>query len=171
MRLAGSIVALALLGPQSAPAQGDLVLGRGTVESTTVRRNAERAARTFEQQRLRLIPNVPSSPSDVGDVIIGRYRYSAGDADDLTPPPAEPPAIGEARRALLRTLDSASRVVPGDEWIRSRLVWYSIEAGDTTAAIASARAGGDARLHALPVDRREFPGRRRGGAPGQADAV
>jgi hypothetical protein len=140
MRLAGSIVALALLGPQSAPAQGDLVLGRGTVESTTVRRNAERAARTFEQQRLRFLPNVPSSPSDAGDVIIGRYRYSAGDADDLTPPPAEPPAIGEARRALLRTLDSASRVVPGDEWIRSRLVWYSIEAGDTTAAIASARA-------------------------------
>jgi hypothetical protein len=127
-------------------AQGDINAGRAIAESSAVRRNAERAARSFEQQRLRLIPNVPSSPSDVGDVIIGRYRYSAGEADDLTPPPAEPPAIGEARRELLRTLDSASRRMPGDEWIRSRFVWYSIEAGDTTAAIAAARACRDEEI-------------------------
>src|SRR5918992_3354048 len=141
MQLAWSAIVLAaLITLQSAHAQGDINASRAIAEPAAIRRHAERAARSFEQRRLHLLPNVPSSPSDAGDVIIGRYRYSAGEADALTPPPAEPPAIGEARRALLRTLDSASRLVPGDEWIRSRLVWYSIEAGDTTGAITAARA-------------------------------
>ena len=48
-------------------------------------------------------------------------------------------AIADARRALLRTLDSTARVAPADAWVRSRLVWYSIEAGDTAAATAAAR--------------------------------
>lgn len=104
-----------------------------------MKRSAERAARTFEQRRLRLLPNVPSSVGGAGDVIIGRYRYAAGEADDLTPPPAEPAEITELRLSLLRTLDSASRLVPGDGWIRSRLVWYAIEGGDTAKAVNAAR--------------------------------
>ena len=112
---------------------------RTAAESIETRRGTERAARTFEQRRLRLLPNVPSSVGGTGDVIIGRYRYAAGEADDLTPPPAEPPEISELRRALLRTLDSASRAAPGDAWIRSRLVWYAIESGDTALAVTSAR--------------------------------
>jgi hypothetical protein len=108
-------------------------------ESVETRRSVERAARAFEQRRLRLVPDVPSSTGGVGDVIIGRYRYAAGQADDLTPPPAEPPEIAELRRSLLRTLDSATRVTPGDSWIRSRLVWYAIEAGDTALAVSAAR--------------------------------
>src|SRR5688572_3865400 len=115
-------------------------------ESSATRRSAERAARTFEQRRLRLLPDVPSSGSGPGDVIIGRYRYAAGEADKLTPPPAEPAAIAEERRSLLKTLDSASRAMPGDEWVRGRLVWYSIEAGDTAAAVAAARECRDSEL-------------------------
>jgi hypothetical protein len=137
--------AVALLGPFALPGrahpQGDatLVSQASPAESAAVRQSAERAARTFEQRRLRLLPNVPSSTGGPGDVIIGRYRYAAGEADDLKPPPAEPPEIGDARRSLLRTLNDAARAMPHDAWVRSRLVWYAIEAGDTAAAVSAAR--------------------------------
>ena len=137
LRALSTLTTLSTLSTLSA--QGDATAGRAAAESAAARRTVERAARQFEQRRLQLLPNIPSSGSAPGDVIIGRYRYAAGEADDLKPPPAEPPAIGDARRALLRTLDSASRVAPGDGWVRSRLVWYSIEAGDTAAAMTAAR--------------------------------
>jgi hypothetical protein len=145
MRIAAALAAVvaAAASPQ-ARAQGDAGQPPVARDSAEIRGDAERAARRFEQLRLRLLPNVPSSGSDAGDVVIGRYRYAAGQADDLRPPPAEPPRIGDARRALLATLDSASRIVPGDGWLRSRLTWYSIEAGDTAAAIARARECRDA---------------------------
>ena len=122
-------------------AQGDLTADRTAIaKSSEVRRNAERAARAFEQQRLRLLPDRPSSRSPgPGDIVIGRYWYGASEADKIDPPPEEPAAIGHARHSLLRTLDSASRTLPHDDWIRARLVWYSIEAGDTAAAKAAAR--------------------------------
>ena len=129
-----------LAAPGMARSQGDVEQHAGPRDSADVRRDAERAARRFEQVRLRLLPNVPSSStSGPGDIVIGRYFYGAGKADDLDPPPAEPPEIAEARRSLLATLDSAARAAPGDAWVRSRLTWYSIEAGDTAAAIAAAR--------------------------------
>src|SRR5688572_19991366 len=132
------LAVLLLAAPGLLGAQGDL---RPTdpAAAATLRRNAERAARGFEQRRLRLLPNVPSSVGGPGDVIIGRYRYAAGEADDLTPPPTEPEEIAAARRALIGTLDSAAKRSPGDAWIRSRLVWYAIEAGDTTLALSAAR--------------------------------
>src|SRR5919106_3180615 len=124
-----------LAAPGAARSQGDAEQAPVIRDSAEVRRDAERAARRFEQLRLRLLPNVASSTGGPGDIIIGRYRYAAGEADEVRSPPAEPPEIGEARRSLLATLDSASRMAPGDAWLRSRLAWYSIEAGDTTAAI------------------------------------
>lgn len=138
--------AAALLGtlalPERAHPQDDATLVSQTTvaESAAVRRSVERAARAFEQRRLRLLPNIPSSGGGPGDVIIGRYRYAAGEADDLKPPPAEPPEIGEARRSLLHALDAAARAMPHDAWVRSRLVWYAIEAGDTAAAVSAARS-------------------------------
>src|SRR5687768_12687791 len=99
MRLAPSALLVAALTslPGRLHAQGDVAIDRATAaESTATRRSAERAARAFEQRRLRLLPNVLSSGSGPGDVIIGRYRYAAGEADKLTPPPAEPAAIAEA---------------------------------------------------------------------------
>lgn len=149
MRLARyAFLATALIVlPERLRAQGDATTDRATAaESAATRRGAEREVRSFEQRRLRLLPNVPSSGSGPGDVIIGRYRYAAGEADKLTPPPAEPIAIAEARRSLLHTLDSASRAMPGDAWVRARLVWYSIEAGDTAAATAAARGCRDEEL-------------------------
>jgi tetratricopeptide (TPR) repeat protein len=111
-----------------------------------VRRDAERATRRFEQTRLRLLPNVSAPSGGPGDIIIGRYRYLASQADEVRSLPTEPPEIAEARRSLLATLDSASRVAPGDAWVRSRLVWYAIEAGDTTAAIAASHECRDAEV-------------------------
>src|SRR5688572_26409964 len=131
--------------PLSAHAQGDATPADRPNE-TAVRRSAERAARSFEQRRMRLLPNVPSSVGGTGDVIIGRYRYAAGEADDLTPPPAEPPEIAELRKSLLRSLDSAARLIPDDGWLRSRLVWYAIEGGDPARAVAAARGCHDDEL-------------------------
>src|SRR5688572_24990539 len=120
--------------------QGDAVSPeRSPAVSAATRRSAERAVRSFEQRRLRLLPDVRSPGSTPGDVTIGGFWYAASAADDVTPPPAEPPKITEARRALLHTLDSASRVLPGDAWLRGRLVWYAIEGGDTTLAVSAAR--------------------------------
>jgi len=129
------IAATLLAAASTGSAQGDVT---PVAESDAPRRDAERAMRAFERRRLQLMPNVPSSAGGPGDVIIGRYRYAAGEADDLTPPPAEPDAIAKARRELLQTLQLAARAVPADAWIRSRLVWYAIEAGDTTAAVDAA---------------------------------
>jgi len=120
--------------------QGDTVSPeRSPAESAATRRSAERAVRSFEQRRLRLLPDVPSSGSGPGDVIIGRYRYAAGEADDMTPPPAEPSEIADARRALVHGLDSALRLTAGDVWMRGRLVWYAIEGGDSSLAVTAAR--------------------------------
>ena len=139
MRIAAAaVLGMVILAP-GARGQGDVERQPVTRDSAEARRDAERAARRFEQLRLRLMPNVPASTGGPGDIIIGRYRYAAGEADDLRPPPAEPPRIGEARRSLLASLDSALRVAPGDAWLRSRLAWYSIEAGDTATAIAVSR--------------------------------
>src|SRR5688500_7809512 len=105
MRVALAVAVLAL--PVRAHAQGDVTpADRPAAVEVAAKRSAERAARSFEQRRLRLLPNVPSLVGGSGDIIIGRYRYAAGEADDLTPPPAEPPEIAELRRSLLRTLDS-----------------------------------------------------------------
>lgn len=137
MRVALAVAVLAL--PLRAHAQGDVTpADRPTAVEVAAKRSAERAVRSFEQRRMRLLPNVPSSFGGSGDIIIGRYRYAAGEADDLTPPPAEPPEITELRRSLLRTLDSALRTAPTDAWIRSRLVWYAIEGGDTALAVSAA---------------------------------
>lgn len=130
------IAATLLAAASTGSAQGDVT---PVADSDAPRRDAERAVRAFERRRLQLVPNVPSSASGPGDIIIGRYRYAAGEADDLTPPPAEPDAIAKARRELLRTLHLAARAMPADAWIRSRLVWYAIEAGDTAAAVDAAR--------------------------------
>lgn len=130
------IAATLLAATSTGSAQGDVT---PAAESDAPRRDAERAVRAFERRRLLLLPNVPSSASGPGDIVIGRYRYAAGEADDLTPPPAEPDAIAEARRELLRTLQVAALAMPADAWIRGRLVWYAIEAEDTAAAVDAAR--------------------------------
>jgi hypothetical protein len=136
MRVAFAVAVIVL--PGLALAQGDARV-TDAPPSAALRRATERAARTFEQRRLRLLPNVPSSVGGPGDVIIGRYRYAAGEADDLTPPPAEPAEITQARHVLIRALDSAARLAPDEAWIRSRLVWYAIEGGDTALALSAAR--------------------------------
>ena len=145
MRVA--LVAAVLALPLRAHAQGDVTpADRPMAVEAAAKRSAERATRSFEQRRLRLLPDVPSSVGGSGDIIIGRYRYAAGEADDLTPPPAEPPEIVGLRQSLLRTLDSALRNAPTDPWIRSRVVWYAIEGGDTARAASAARGCQDDEL-------------------------
>ena len=66
------LVALTLIAlPGRLLSQGDTVSPeRSPAESAATRRSAERAVRSFEQRRLRLLPDVPSSGSGPGDVIM-----------------------------------------------------------------------------------------------------
>ena len=121
--------------PGRAAPQGDASQA-APAESAAVRRSAERAARMFEQRRLRLLPNVPSSTGGAGDVIIGRYRYAAGEADDLKPPPAEPPEIATRARPA-SSARHAARAMPttrGCDPVSS----CTHRAGDTAAAVSAA---------------------------------
>lgn len=134
------LVALLLLVPCAlAVAQGDTGVVRDR-DAAELRRVAERAVLTFEQRRLRLMPDVAAAGEGRGDVIIGRYRYAAGEAHQVSKLPEEPDELRAHRATLRATLDSAARRLPHDDWVQGRAVWYAIEAGDTTAALEMARA-------------------------------
>ena len=49
------------------------------------------------------------------------------------------PPFAQRRAALLRTLDSASSVLPGDAWIAGQVVRYLVEVDSTDAALTTAR--------------------------------
>ena len=72
-------------------------------------------------------------------MVVGRFCFWFEEDPGWHPAP-EPPAIGRARAALVGTLDSLSALRPGDEWIAGQRIRYRVEAGDTTRAIAAARA-------------------------------
>jgi hypothetical protein len=99
-------------------------------------RNAQSGFESFRRNRL------PTTSSDGGgggscDVRIGRYCYWRGDDDDETPP-AESPAVVQRRAELVQLLDSAARLLPGDEWIAGQRVRYLVEQDSIDAAMRAA---------------------------------
>ncbi len=118
-----SLVALALT------AQGD---------SAALLRQARRAQAAFERVRVMQLPMGLGSPSGECDERIGRFCYWHDASSDN--PPAEPPAVGRGRERLLRVLDSATRALPGDDWLAGQRVRYLVEAGRPADALAAAHA-------------------------------
>lgn len=111
-------------------------------DSAAVLEAARSAQTTFERVRRRHLSRSQDAPGSRCDETIGRYCY--WDDDDTSeyavpePTPAESPRVIEARTALLARLDSASALLPGDDWLAGQHVRYLIEAGAFDAAEARA---------------------------------
>ena len=115
-----------------------------TPDSATALRRARDAQRVFEHVRRRNFPRGPLVNPRCGEGI-GRFCLVEGwDDDDWTPVPDVPEVVAE-RLALIAVLDSAARIVPGDEWLSGQRVAYRVEAGraeEALSLLAACRAQG-----------------------------
>lgn len=107
-------------------------------DSLAVRRAARAAQDRFERYRVAHLPRSVGSPARACDEIVGRFCFWHDDDEDEWRPPPEPPRIGVARRALIATLDSVARRIPGDGWVAGQRVRYLVEAGEQEAALRAA---------------------------------
>lgn len=101
-------------------------------------RTARNAQERFELTRRAHLPRAHSMGSRDCDVIVGRYCYWY-DSTGSRPVP-EPPRIVTARRALIAQLDSLSEQHPESDWLVGQRVRYTIEGGDSLAALRVARS-------------------------------
>lgn len=99
----------------------------GAPDSARVVRGVRSAQSSFESFRRLRLP-VQERGSGPCDVRVGRYCYWRGD-DDEQQPPEEDRRIRERRDELIRTLEDAARIAPGDRWVAGQLVRYLVEAG------------------------------------------
>jgi len=108
-----------------------------TPDSVRVRRKARSVQSGFESRRRQMLPRFYTGSAE-RCLIIGRLCYwDSRTSTDLVP--AEGDAIRRARAQLLRELETASRVLPGDDWITGQQIRYLIEARDTAAIRAATR--------------------------------
>lgn len=99
---------------------------------------ARNAQERFEVTRRAHLPRLHSMAGRQCDVIVGRYCYWY-DSTETRPAP-EPRRIVDARKMLLRLLDSLSKANPGNDWIIGQRVRYTIESGDSLAPLNAARS-------------------------------
>ncbi|WP_420635414.1 hypothetical protein [Candidatus Palauibacter sp.] len=142
LALAGSAVAApapAYSAPGSARAvRADAVQAReppAPAYAAAAMRMARDAQRAFEHVRRRNFPRGPLVNPKCGEGI-GRFCLVEGwDDDDWEPIPEAQEVVAE-RLALIAVLDSAARLVPGDEWLTGQRVAYRLEAGRADEALA-----------------------------------
>ena len=100
---------------------------RQTADSVTVLSAARKAQATFERVRRAHLPRTwTSGAGSRCDETIGRFCYwDDDDTNEYTLPdtlPQESARIAAARKELLARLDSASALLPGDDWIAGQHV-------------------------------------------------
>jgi len=130
--------------PAQSDAAGDVASVRRSLsgrDSTRVLRVAQRAQGDFEVVRRRLLPYETLGGGVDCDASVGSYCYR----QQFATPPAESPLIVAARTRLLKTLDSAGALMPGDRWILGQRVRYLMEAGravvaDSMSVVCAARS-------------------------------
>ncbi|HEX4682234.1 MAG TPA: hypothetical protein VH277_05985 [Gemmatimonadaceae bacterium] len=118
-------------------AQGPAVRAAAPADSARLVRGVRSAQSSFEAFRRSRLP-VGEHASGLCDVRIGRYCYWRGDGEEPDPP-AEPEAIQQRRTSLIRLLDSAAWMLPGDAWIDGQYVRYLVEAGQFDDAVGFLR--------------------------------
>ncbi|HEY4219451.1 MAG TPA: hypothetical protein VGM67_20045 [Gemmatimonadaceae bacterium] len=138
------VLALSLMGRQQQ--QGtragdvDTVTKRSRADSVAIVRAARNAQSGFESFRRNRLPSTSAgSGGGVCDMRIGRYCYWRGDEDEETPP-VESPDIRQRRNELIRVLDGAAQLLPGDAWVAGQRVRYLVEADSIDAALRAANA-------------------------------
>ena len=130
--------------PASARAAGaDAVQARAPAppDDAAALRMARDAQRAFEHVRRRNFPRGPLVNPKCGESI-GRFCLVEGWDDDDWDPVPEVPEVIEERLALIAVLDSAARLLPGDEWLTGQRVAYRLEAGRADEALALLEACG-----------------------------
>ncbi|HEX2095558.1 MAG TPA: hypothetical protein VHG28_24390 [Longimicrobiaceae bacterium] len=131
-----------LPAPASPLAQGNADSAR---DSARALRSARSAQVQFERVRFQHLPWTEERGGGECDERIGRFCIWYGeDGEEWTPPP-EPEPVVRARETLLRRLEEAAVLAPGDEWIAGQRVRYLVEAkrfGEVAAAAEGCRAGG-----------------------------
>ncbi len=137
------LLALSLLGLP--PAAGEpSAAGRAegppaiAADSERVVREAREAQARFERLRRQRFPRAPHAVGRC-DEHVGRFCLWYEEDDDWRPAP-EHPAVKEARRALIVTLDVAADSAPGDGWLLGQRVRYRVESDRLDEALALARA-------------------------------
>ena len=142
LALAGSAVAApapAYSAPGPARAvRADAVQGReppAPPHAAAAMRMAREAQRAFEHVRRRNFPRGPLVNPQCGEGI-GRFCLVEGWDDDDWEAVPEVPEVAAERLALIAVLDSAARLVPGDEWLTGQRVAYRLEAGRADEALA-----------------------------------
>lgn len=121
--------------PDTTPRAGgrpEGVPGEPTAEDVRI------AQRDFERyRRWRLKEEGPSRPNGECDDQIGNFCYWYDPTQP--PPPAEDPAIGQARDRLLALLDSVAARLPGERWIAGQRVRYYLDGNKVADAERAAR--------------------------------
>ena len=105
---------------------------------------ARKAQRAFEHVRRSNFPRGPLVNPKCGEGI-GRFCLVEGWDDDDWEPAPDVEEVVERRIALIAVLDSAARIIPGDEWLTGQRVAYRLEAGRVDEALVlldSCRAEG-----------------------------
>ncbi len=95
----------------------------------------------LERTRYRRLPVSFGSGFHPCDERVGRYCYWH-DRDDSWQPDQDHADLARERDALIRLLDSAAVLLPGDNWIAGQRVRYLVEAGQSLAAVAAAQSCG-----------------------------
>jgi hypothetical protein len=123
---------LALLSPRSSSCAQPL----SRDDSLRVLRWAQHAQWDFERHRRFGLPPMYTNQSAPCDVI-GRFclRHRGVAFQRI---PIE--LVEQSRENLMRALDSAAALLPGDDWIAGQRVRYLVDAGDGTAALRAARS-------------------------------
>lgn len=105
--------------------------GQALIDSAEVSHRAHSLQADFERHRRQMLPRFSVGTAE-HCLIVGRFcEWHPNFGDDGVPD--EGKEIRRARLELLRSLEKASSVVPGDDWIMGQRVRYLLEAHDTTA--------------------------------------
>jgi hypothetical protein len=106
------------------------------VDSNKISRRAHDLQLRFERRRRQMLPRFSGGTAD-HCLIVGRFcEWHPQIQDDDVP--AEGEGIRAARADLLRELERANAMLPGDDWIVGQRIRYMIESRDT-ATISVAR--------------------------------
>jgi hypothetical protein len=137
------IALFAIAAPTDRAAAQVLLQTASTQDAQLVTDSAEISARArdlqarFERRRRQMLPRFYAGPAD-HCLIVGRFCEWHPNIRDYEVPD-EGDDIRRARAELLRDLEKASAMIPGDDWIVGQRIRYLVESRDT-AAIGVARS-------------------------------
>lgn len=142
-RVAIGLSAIAI-APHNVAAQQQLVKAisgeeQPRIDSAEISDHAKDVQASFESRRRRMLPRFYIGTVDQNHcLIVGRFCEWHPNLKDYTIPD-EGRDIIRARKEMLRELDRAQALIPGDDWIMGQRIRYMLEAHDTST-VATARS-------------------------------